>query len=82
MERDAYHQQHALPGAVLERKTKNDRNLATIFVIKEKLKNLELQTRSDFFIARYNFLLSVSSLPDIEVFLSLLIFSAVSLAVD
>jgi hypothetical protein len=27
---------------------KNNRNLATIFVIREKLKNLKLQTRSDF----------------------------------
>jgi len=64
VERDAYHEQHALPGAVLDRKTKNDRNLATVFVINEKHKNLKLQTRSDFFVTRYNFLLSISSLPD------------------
>lgn len=45
-------------------KQENDRNLATIFVINEKLKNLKLQTRSDFLVARYDFLLSVSSLPE------------------
>ena len=61
---ELYHKQHALPAAVLERKTKNDRNLATIFVINEKLKNLKLQTRSDSLVARYYFLLSVSSLPE------------------
>jgi hypothetical protein len=77
----AYHEEHALPGAVLERNTKNDRNLATIFAINEKLKNLKLQTRSDFLEARYDFLLSVSALPGRE-FLALLVFSTVSLAVD
>jgi hypothetical protein len=80
VERDAYHQQHALPGAVLERKTRNDRNLATILVINEKLKNLKLQTRSDFLVPLYDFLLSVSSFPERGFFLP--IFSAVSLAVD
>jgi hypothetical protein len=35
-------------GAVLERRTKNDGNLATIFVINKKRKNLKLQTRPDF----------------------------------
>jgi len=50
VERHAYHEEHALPGAVLERKTKKlTENLAIIFVINEKHKNLKLQTRSDFF---------------------------------
>jgi hypothetical protein len=74
-------QQHALPRVVLERKTKNDRNLATVFSINEKLNNLKLHTRSDFLVARYDFLVRVPELPKGR-FLPLLIFSAVLLAVD
>jgi carboxypeptidase C (cathepsin A) len=69
-------QQHALPRAVLERKTKTDRNLTTVFFINEKLNNLKLHTRSDLLVARYDFLVRVSELPK-RMFLPLLIFSAV-----